>query len=451
MFAIFLLFTAMFVAGWRVKRHLLTGGNLVLFIYAFSAACGLAVYSYYPPTASLESVLYLMTGVTLCIWPLIRWDVLEAPVISGPRERSLLDLVTVVAVVLGVLAFVSYIGNAVKALRIGVGEVRNELFEGTFMNEGGVLTWGVMGNISMLAGGAWMLLLVLACLSALREGRSLRTLVLFATSVCGIPYGISVGGRSPIIYYSLILTFLVVMFFGRGQAVKRNRLAIIAGLLGFLACVFVYSYYVADNRNLVTAHIYSAVPAKTREGATLFTMLDYAGQGIVNFHTYWAIRWTDERIYYGGMNFPLFAGLLKRMDVIGDYNNQEVNDDMMARYEYEGGFGATFSTFLRELIMDFGEVPTLLLCALVGGLLYLCLRRYNRVRDLGSLILIVCLSSIPLLGVFYSYFPSMFGTGTFFVPLSAGLALRFLGGPRGVEGTKEEATRPVAERQGQPA
>ena len=430
MFALFVLFTLMFLAGWRSKGHLLTAGNLVLFIYAFSAACALAVYQYYPPTATFASVVYLMAGVTLCLWPLIRGDVMDPPVINGAKERSLLNLITITAMLMGTFTFVSFIKNALKAITIGVGEVRNELFEGTFMNEGGLLTWGLLGNLSMFSGGAWMLLLVLGCLSALQNGRSLKTLLLFAGSVCGIPYGISVGGRSPIIYYALILTLLVVMFFGRNQLVRRNRLMIIGGLVVFLFGVFAYSYYVADNRNLVTAHIYSAVPAKTREGATMFTILDYAGQGIVNFHTYWAIRWTDERLYLGGMNFPLFAGLLKRMGIITDYSNAEINDDMMIRYEYEGGFGATFSTFLREFIMDFGEAGTLGVCALIGFCLYLCLRRYRRFRDLGSLILVVCFCSIPLLGVFYSYFPSMFGTGTFFVPFTAGLVLCLFGGQR---------------------
>lgn len=430
MLLIFVLFTAMFLLGWRLKGHLMTGGNVVLFMYAFSSGCALAVYPYYPPMATLESVLYMMTGVLLCLWPLIRSDVFELPVINGARERSLINGIAVFAMVLGTFSIVSFIRNSIRALSIGVGQVRNEVYEGNIINEGGVLTWGFVGNLSMLSGGAWMLILILACVSALQNGRSLATILLFVGSLCGIPYGLSVGGRSPIIYYSMMLTFLVVMFFGRNQILRRNRFMIVVALLSFLVGVFGYSYYVADNRDLVTTHIYSAAPVKTREGATLFTMLDYAGQGIVNFHTYWAIRWTDERLYHGGMNLPLFAGFLKRLDLIPDYSIAEVNDDMMTRYEYEGGFGATFSTFLREFIMDFGEIGTLLICALIGLCLYLSLARYNRLRDLSSLMVIVSLASIPLLGIFYSYFPSMFGTGMFFITLAAAGVLRAFGGQR---------------------
>ena len=430
MFVIFLVFTALFLVSWRLKKRLMTAGNLVLFMYALSSGCALGVYKYYPPTATIESVLYLIVGVTLCIWPFVRGDIFELPRINGPRERAIINNFSIAAIVMGALGITAFIGNAVKALYIGVGDVRNDVFEGNMLNEGGIMTWGLVGNIAMIAAGSWMLNLILACLSAITTGRSLRTILLFVASLCGIPFGISCGGRSPIIYYSLMLTFMVIMLFGRGQMLRRNRALIVGVLVTFLVGVFGYSYYVADRRDLVTAHIYSAVPAKTREGATLFTMLDYAGQGIVNFHSFWAIRWTDERLYHGGMNFPLVAGILERLEIIGDYSHAEVTDDMMTRYEYEGGFGATFSTFLREFIMDFGELGTLLVCAFMGLGLQVCLVRYNRYRDLGSLILITCIASIPFLGFFYSYLPSMYGTGTFFIPLAAGLFLRFFGGKR---------------------
>lgn len=449
MFVIFLLFTGMFLISWRLKKRLLTAGNLVLFMYALSSGCALGVYKYYPPTATLESVLYLMVGVTLCIWPLVWLDVFQLPVINGARERAIIRNLMIAALIMAAIGMTAYMKNAVKALIIGVGNVRNDVFEGNLLNEGGLMSWGLVGNLTMLAAGSWMLNLVLGCLSAAQTGRSLRTLLLFFGSLCGIPYGISCGGRSTIIYYSILLTFMVVMFFGREQIVRRNRALIIAGLLAFLVGVLGYSYYVADRRDLVAAHIYSAVPTKTREGATLFTMLDYAGQGIVNFHTFWTIRWTDERLYYGGMNFSLFAGVLERMHIIGDYSHSEILDDLMGRYEYEGGFGATFSTFLREFVLDFGEIGALLVCALIGLSLYHCLLRYNRFRDMASLILIVCFCSIPLLGIFFSYLTSIFGTGTLFITLAAGLVLRMFGGRRSA--VLQDSDAEFRGRQGQSA
>lgn len=204
-----------------------------------------------------------------------------------------------------------------------------------------------------------------------------NTLLFFASLSVPIA-GIQAADRTEILFY--ILMFLYCVFFFRRTITKKmKRWALIIGS-PFAFAVLVYIIAVSQAR------------FEENEGGASANVIEYAGQGYLNFCFFWEKQNTDE--IASEREFPLVNHVLFKID-----SNADRRGDRAGK---QGFFISVFPTFVGDILLDLGFIGVatwVIYFFLIGMLLIKSAHRTE--FHIGEILAIFVMAAIPIFGVFY--------------------------------------------------
>jgi len=274
----------------------------------------------------------------------------------------------------------------------------------TSINIGGIfkplfIVAGVFGGFSMI-----MILFYFYSISYLQRSKLFNFIILLS-SMSVILLGIIGIDRSLVTFWMISYGFVFVLFLsnGNGSLTKkkvRNVLLISAIVLSVVITYFLkVTFSRFDNADVETGG----------------SMISYAGQSFVNFCYFF-----DHNVQYGKFSlqriFPLFYKLFINN---GIENSGQLNEIISLQ---TGKSIGVFFTFIGGIMVASGKLAAILYCFFFFIISTILTRfKRKRITYFYQVVLIFCLSSVPMLGMF-SHFYGSFAT---VIPLYAFLIYVF--------------------------
>lgn len=203
--------------------------------------------------------------------------------------------------------------------------------------------------------------------------------LLFFTAMTPILAGMQRVDRTEPIYFSLMLVYCIVFFRHFFTRKVKIVLGSLVSLIAILGIVYIYAVSTArfDNR---------------KNGGALVSVIQYTGQGYLNFCYFWENA-TFDRID-SEREFPLLNHYVANIDSDADRRAE--------RSAHQGFFISVFPTFIGDIMLDLGPLGMILWVMGYAFIGIRIIRWKDRTEyDVSEILLLFFLGSIPLFGVFY--------------------------------------------------
>lgn len=210
------------------------------------------------------------------------------------------------------------------------------------------------------------------------EKRSLwLTSPLLLVSVGPVLRGMVSADRTEIIYYGLMFFFCLILF----QKHLEKRVKYFFGILSVPVMIIGTVYIVAV----------SISRFEEREEGASGSMLEYAGQPFLNYCYFYENHNSD--LYYIEREIPITSWIV--------FNSQYA-DTKTERTAREGFFVGVFASHVGSWLLDVGVIGAFVLSFLFALISLIVIGRFNReVYDISDVLMLFCLVTIPIFGIFY--------------------------------------------------
>lgn len=216
--------------------------------------------------------------------------------------------------------------------------------------------------------------------------------LMFFTSLSVPLSGIQAADRTEFMFY--ILMFIYCVFFFRKKITRKmKRYALIIG---------------SPFAILITLYLVAVTQARfeEREGGVSASVLEYAGQGYLNFCYFWENQNTDE--IATEREFPLINHFVYKIDS---------NTDRRAeRGGKQGFFISVFASFIGDILLDIGFAGVSIWVIYFFLLGMIVIKAAHRpFFYIGEVLVIFLAAAVPIFGIFYYRYFSFYFTLMFLI------------------------------------
>lgn len=202
--------------------------------------------------------------------------------------------------------------------------------------------------------------------------------MLFFTSLCIPVLSIQAADRTEFIYYAQMFLFCIIFF--HHFFTKKIKRIIKIMVLSLTSLFLVYMIAVSVAR------------FEKREGGATTSMMQYAGQGYLNFCYFWENGKFDyiatER------EFPLINHTFFKID-----SDPERRSDRSGEH---GFFISVFPTFVGDILLDLSPIGVIIWVIYYTLSAFIVIKASRRKEfDIGETLAIFTLAVIPIFGIFY--------------------------------------------------
>jgi hypothetical protein len=389
-------FTVTTVWLYRKRNTLSLSAAFLFAVYTLSLLCAAAMMIIEEWKVNNDAAAYFMLILILFLVPTISVKPISA---AGCPSPTWMDPLTPYAWIVGLTGCFSAASNVRSVVWLfssgQLSEVRKALYDSP-------ASVGVDISISsQLASGIWQVCLVLLVYALICR----RSLPLIACLGIGSSSGalvtLAVAGRSGVVYLGMLLIYILVLFRPILLGYRKDLLILARYLALFgISSITLLTLYIAVSRGIGASGTLSVVSNNPFLNS-LYSLVIYGGASILNFQDFWFVYDDFGMDLMGKRSFPVFCGILRRLNLIYEYSAERMLTVYKPFYDAYNLEHAVFCGFQRELMMDFGRIGTLvgsIIWAIVG---WMFRKRYERRVDLFSVTAMVFFGSVPLLGVFF--------------------------------------------------
>jgi oligosaccharide repeat unit polymerase len=406
--AYFVLLAALLAYAVRINKGFGWAGILAVAAYLFSAANMLVLMIVEPKPLYLIPTAYFVAVLLLFLLPHISGKRLtveaQQPIIWTP----VYTIYSVAIALPGYYSMMYSVPSAIRNLRGGIEASRSLVYAGQGISGGSML--------SLLSVGFWPVALTFFVYAFLARRSWVLLLFLGVGSLSGAVYGVAALGRSGFVYWALFLSILLALTWPMMKVrLGKNITLVKIGVAVLAILTFGFVMALAYGRSLGSNIKFEGL--NSRFGQSLYSIAVYNGTSLMNFQDFWSLFDDFGRLLYGQRIFPVYCGILERMNIIRDYDAAEMNLIYKPVYDAFNLEHAVFTGFQRELMMDFGRWGTVCL-----GVAYAVCSRFVRIRyekrfSFAGLLLSAFLISIPVLGIFFFSYGELWANISIFVIL----------------------------------
>ena len=379
------------------KRNTLSLSSAFLFaVYTLSLLCAVTMIIIEEWKVNNDAAAFFLLILVLFLVPTVSVKPISAAGCPSPTWKGPLTHYSWIVGLIGCFATVSNVRSAVRLLLSGqLGEVRKAVYNGSAAD-------GLNLSISsLLASGIWPVCLVLLVYALICRRPTSLIACLGIGSSSGALVILAVAGRSGVVYFGLLSVYVMVLFRPILLVYRRDLLALSRYLALFgISAIALFALYIAVVRGIGASGTFSVVSNNSFLNS-LYSLVIYGGSSILNFQDFWLVYDDFGMDLMGRRTFPVFCGLLRRVNLIDAYSAEAMLTVYKPFYDAYNLEHAVFCGFQRELMMDFGRIGTFVgsvIWAIVG---WMFRKRYERRVDLFSVTAMVFFGSVPLLGVFF--------------------------------------------------
>lgn len=196
------------------------------------------------------------------------------------------------------------------------------------------------------------------------------------------------AGRT-ILVNAVLLALVSLMLSGRALRIRNPRTVIVIGFLCIGGWFFSVSYFGAREQtvdvdsylmNLQRAHLAPWVSQVAREQPAVGLALINLGYFASPLPT---LSWYIQQRplpgpYFGGYSYPLPARTVAKIWGSSEADRwSDIRREVFAPLESRGYAGNVWATWLRDLLIDFGYLGTVLFCGLFGGFMAWARNRFD--------------------------------------------------------------------------
>lgn len=276
-----------------------------------------------------------------------------------------------------------FLPDAVDALRGDISLNRME-----FVATGSRLAeFGIINSAFSLMANLFIISQVCSFINLIPMGgkRNLYKAYLLAFgSLSFVVYVLSYVGRDGFVYWVMSYIFCFVLFrefLGKNDLRRAKRLLIL--MLGALIIPFF----------MISAARFSEMP-----GGTLLWIVNYAGMQLRSFSSHYQI---EASLLYGKHTLPIVYDFLNMIGV--DVSREFEVDIFHSDFLSEGVEPWIFTTFIGDLMYDFGKAGTLVFLCIMSVATRILLAKMARtgVLKFSNMLIVILLYQLVFWGVFY--------------------------------------------------
>lgn len=211
------------------------------------------------------------------------------------------------------------------------------------------------------------------------KGNWLYNTLLFLASLSCPLVGIQTADRTEFIFYAMMF-LLCLLLFGKFLSKKMKRIMIVI-TIPFAVAFVIYLVAVSEARF-----------SEKVEGGASTSVLQYTGQGYINFCYFWE---NGKREFVAAeREFPLASHILFGVDSYTDRRDERTGQ--------QGFFISVFATFIGDILLDIGPVGVTAWVLFYFLTVMLIIKKSHRAEfNIGEMIMIFVMAVIPVFGVFY--------------------------------------------------
>ena len=207
------------------------------------------------------------------------------------------------------------------------------------------------------------------------------SLLLFFSSLSMPILGIQTVDRTEIVYWGLMFLYCIIFFHRFFTKGIKIALSVASSILSIVALVYLMAVSMARFED--------------SDNGTFISMTQYGGQGFLNY-CYFCEN-ADFNLISSEREFPIFNHYVKKIDSTGDRRNE--------RSAKQGFFISVFPSFAGDILLDLGPIGVVLWVIGYAILTIIIIREYYRNEfNVGEVLLLFVLVSVPLFGIFYYRF-----------------------------------------------
>jgi len=345
-----LLFVGIVKPGRRFSLY-----NGLLAVYVLSLLANVLTGFYYGHRFRIDGLVYFTAVTYLFIHPFKRIDVVAFGDLSEINMKPfyLLSIFFIAISLVSIQNSIAEMSNAVFAL--GADDVsKYRLAMMTQMSSASEK--GIIGILADWSHGAYFIVVTLFFIGVIKKANKIVLILLFICSLSVVSYYLMQSGRTGAIYYLVCWLFNYFIFYRflppKSLAFFRRYAFVLLALLITPVVIISVSRFGGGYLEVSGA-----------SNPLLISLLDYLGQGIVNFDVFYQSGF--DRYSYGVQLFPLFYRILYTVGLTSyDYN--VMYEEYRVLYPNSWFL---FATFLRELWYNFGLLGTILVGLLFNFLM----------------------------------------------------------------------------------
>lgn len=356
------------------------------FYYLASAISG--SYLYYNNIVEREtlitssSITYMIVALVLFIGPWIYFPKKYETDYNILKNKSITLKITYILIALNLLCIISSFNDVVTILSSGnIGALR--------ANMGEIIetrNYSFLASFKPYITVTYFILISLFFHYQNKTKNKLFLILILVSSTSIIFLYLETAGRSGIIYWTLMFISNYLFYNSSSSNIISSKLRKYTSII--LLCLLIPFI-------LITVSRFGKGGSYEYTSNTYESMLDYLSQGFVNFNTLYNID--KNTTFWGGFNFPLFAGLFEKIGFI-DFDLVSIRNSIA--YSYPNHY-FTFNTFIADIMIDFGKTGTLIWGVIYFEIVKLFISKKQKF-NLLDIITIMYLFQLPLLGIFSS-------------------------------------------------
>lgn len=307
--------------------------------------------------------------------------------------------------ILSFSVIIKILNGDLSALRVQVGEGPIEVLQLPGPVKIIFLVANILGDYSLI-----MLLFYFYSLCFLKRSKTFNTIIL-VSSLTIIVIAILGVDRSKVIYWLICYGFMIVLF-RRFMKKKQRRQVIISSII-ILTGVIIYFLSLTFSR------------FDASDMGSQGSLISYTGQSFINFTFFY------DEVHYKNLSLQRIFPLVYKLFI---NNGIEKTGDLDADiFIKTGHVAAVFSTFIGNIMISSGKLITALYCIFFFFISQVLLKlRSYKTMDFHKLIILFCLITIPMLGIFAHFYNGFTRTIDFIVFMLIAFHMRFYNGRKTV-------------------
>ncbi len=211
-----------------------------------------------------------------------------------------------------------------------------------------------------------------------------RAYLLLLSSLSFVVYVLAYVGRDGVVYWLMSYIFCFLLF---RKFLMKNDLKKMKRIFAFVIAIIMIPFL------MISISRFSEM-----DGGTVLGIINYAGQQLQNFNDHFQI---ETPLLYGRHTFPIVYDVL---NLLGLGVSAKVDMDLFHSYFLiEGIVPWVFTTFIGNLIYDFGKIWTLLFLCIMSLTIRILMKKVTRTGILAfsNLLIFILLYQVVYWGVFY--------------------------------------------------
>jgi len=376
----FLFYFTLLIKSIKENKEVLTIYNLLLIWYSFSILSNImtGIYNDYK-FLSYSIPLYVSISY-LFIRPFKFIKNIDLIKLKESNKRySPFIIVSIILIIINFLAIFKYSTTALNTINANSLEIRTGLADIVYSQK-----YSFFDILISFGKETYFVCIIFFFIGRIRKYNYILTSLLLISSFSKVIFHLSQAGRTGFVFWVFSFLMCIILFKKQLKVPElKNYIKILFSLFLFFAFIFVN----------ITIQRFSDGYLNQNEASAFTSVLDYYGQGIVHFDEF--LRLKIDKFFYGFHIFPLVLRLL----TIIDLNPFELSNIYATIRSFDESNWYYFSSFIRELIYNFGVYGTIIISIIYSVCLKKIFQKQTK-RTLGNSLLIFYAFVIPFFGLF---------------------------------------------------